>query len=71
MSNCQTPVLSLGLGVDFILACHNNDNNHNNPHLNFLTGTVLGDKEQGIKGKTELEFDTEDQVLFTYKNMII
>ena len=28
-------------------------NNKNNPHLNFLKGTVLGDKEQGlgIRGK--------------------
>ena len=50
---CQTPVLSLGLGVDFTFACHNNDNNdnnhnHNNPHLNFVKGTVLGDKDQGL-----------------------
>ena len=37
-----------------------------------MKGTVLGDKEQGIrdkgkgiKGKTEVEFDTEDQVLFS------
>ena len=43
-----------------------------NPHLNFLKGTVLGDKEQGvgirdkgqmIRNKTKVEFDTEDQVL--------
>ena len=43
---CQTPVLGLGLGVDFNFAWHNNDNNDNNdnnynnnknnPHLNFL-----------------------------------
>ena len=51
--NCQTPVLGLGLGVDFTFACHNNNNNdnnhnHNNPHLNFVKGTVLGDKEQGV-----------------------
>ena len=27
----------------------NNDNNDkNNPHLNFVKGTVLGDKEQGV-----------------------
>ena len=49
----QTPVLGLGLGVDFIFALdnkNNNKNNHNdnNPHLNFLKGTVLGDKEQGV-----------------------
>ena len=58
---CQTPVLGLGLGVDFTFAWdnHNNHNNHNhnhnhnnhnhnNPHLNFVKGTVLGDKEQGV-----------------------
>ena len=30
---------------------HNNHKNHkndNNPHLNFVEGTVLGDKEQGV-----------------------
>ena len=54
---CQTPVLGLGLGVDFTSAWDNdnyNDNNHNNnPHLNFVKGTVLGDKEQevGIRDK--------------------
>ena len=40
-----------------------------------MKGTVLGEKEQGLgirekgkgkKGKTEVEFDTEDQVLFSY-----
>ena len=45
---CQTPVLGLGLGVDFTFATDNNNNNKNNPHLNFLKGTVLGDKEQGV-----------------------
>ena len=56
---CQTPVLGLGLGVDFTFAWDNdnndnndnNDKNHkndNNPHLNFVKGTVLGDKEQGV-----------------------
>ena len=51
---CQTPVLGLGLKVDFTFAWdnHNNENhnnhNHNNPHLNFVKGTVLGDKEQGV-----------------------
>ena len=46
----QTPVLGLGLGVDFTFAWDNdNDNNdNNNPHLNFVKGTVLGDKEQGV-----------------------
>ena len=46
---CQTPVLGLGLGVDFTFARDNHNNhNHNNPHLNFVKGTVLGDKEQGV-----------------------
>ena len=48
---CQTPVLGLGLGVDLTFAGdnhnHKNDKNDNNPHLNFVKGTVLGDKEQG------------------------
>ena len=65
---CQTPVLGLGLGVDSTFAWdnHNNHHNHNNPHLNFMKGTVLGDKEQGvgIRDKEKMEFDTEDQVLF-------
>ena len=56
----STPVLGLGLGVDFTFAGDNhnnhNHNNHNhkndnNPHLNFVKGTVLGDKEQGIRDK--------------------
>ena len=46
---CQPPVLGLGLGVDFTFAWENHNNhNHNNPHLNFLKGTVLGVKEQGL-----------------------
>ena len=52
---CQTPVLGLGLGVDFTFAGdnHNNHNHHNhkndnNPHLNFVKGTVVVDKEQGV-----------------------
>ena len=45
---CRNPVLGLGLGVDFTFATDNNNNNKNNPHLNFLKGTVLGDKEQGL-----------------------
>ena len=44
---CQTPVLGLGLGVDFTFAWDNH-NNHNNPHLNFMKGTVQGDK--GTRG---------------------
>ena len=49
---CQTPVLGLGLGFDFTFAGDNhnnqNDKNDNNPHLNFVKGTVLEDKEQGV-----------------------
>ena len=54
---CRTPVLGLGLGVDFTFAWDNNNNNNDNdnnnnndnsPHLNFLKGTTLGDKEQGV-----------------------
>ena len=49
---CQTPVWGLGLGVDFTFAWGNqNHNNHNNLHLNFVKGTVLGDKEQGVNVK--------------------
>ena len=44
---CRTPVLGLGLGVDFTFTWYNN-NNTKNPHLNFLKGTVLGDKGQRI-----------------------
>ena len=38
LNNCQTPVLGLGLGVDFTFANNNKTNNKNNkknPHLNF------------------------------------
>ena len=44
---CQSPVLGLGLGVDFTFAWDNNNKNNdkNNPHLSFMKGTVLGDKE--------------------------
>ena len=45
---CQTPVLGLGLGADFTFAWDNHTNNHNNPHLNFVKGTVLGHKEQVV-----------------------
>ena len=50
MHYCQTPVLGLGLGVDFTFAGDNNrnENENDNPHLNFVKGTVLGDKEQGV-----------------------
>ena len=46
---CQTPVLGLELGVDFTFTWDNhNHKNDNNPHLNFVKGTILGDKEQGV-----------------------
>ena len=47
---CQNPVLGLGLEVDFTFTWDNNHNHNdnNNPHLNFLKGTVLGVKEQGL-----------------------
>ena len=55
MSNSS---LRLGLRVDFTFAWDNknndndNDNNDNNdknnPHLNFVKGTVIGEKEQGV-----------------------
>ena len=43
MGCCQAPALGLRLGVDFTFAWDNNDKN--NPHLNFFKGTVLGDNE--------------------------
>ena len=50
---CRTPVLGLGLKVDFTFTWDNNNNDNDNsdkkkPHLNFLKGTALGDKEQGM-----------------------
>ena len=48
---CRTPVLGLGLGVDFTFAWDNK--NKKNPHLNFLKGTVLGDKKQGVGIQTK------------------
>ena len=50
---CRIPVLGLGLRVDFTFAWDNNNKNNdnndkNNPHPNFLKGTVLLDKEQGL-----------------------
>ena len=44
---CGTPVLGLGLGIDFTFAWDNN-NHKNNPHLNFVKGTVPGNEEQGV-----------------------
>ena len=60
---CQTPVLGLGLGVDFTFTLDNKNNHNdnyndsNNPHLNFLKGTVLGVKEQGIRVKGQRIMD--------------
>ena len=61
---CVKKVLSnSSLGVDFTFTWDNNDNDNNNnndidndknnPHLNILKGTVLGDMEQKkrIRGK--------------------
>ena len=45
---CQTPVLGPGLEVDFTFTWDNKNNHNHNPHLNFLKGTVLEVKEQGI-----------------------
>ena len=45
---CQTPVVGLGLGVDFTFAEDNDNDKNDNPHLNFMKGTVLGEKEQGV-----------------------
>ena len=46
---------SLRPGVDFTFTWDNNNNNNNNndknPQLNLFTGTVLGDKEQGVRDK--------------------
>ena len=52
---CQNPVLGLGLEVDFTFTQDNknndnhNNNDKNNPHLNLLRGTELGDKEQRLE----------------------
>ena len=59
----QTPVLGLGLGVVFTFAGDNHKNHkneNNNPHLYFVNGAVLGDKEQRVGIR-----NTEDQVLLT------
>ena len=48
----ELQVLGLGIGVDFTFAWDNNNNknykNDKKPHLNFLKGTVLGDKKKGV-----------------------
>ena len=45
-------ILGLGQEVDFNIAfdsnSNNNNNNDKNPQLNFLRGTVLGAKGQGV-----------------------
>ena len=41
---CQTPVLGLGLGVDFTFAGDHHNQNDNNPHINFVKGTRGRDK---------------------------
>ena len=53
---------------------HNNDKN--NPHLIFVKGTVLGDKEQGVVIRDKeydllVKFDTEEQVLFSMGFIIL
>ena len=45
---CQTPDLGLRLEVYFTFIWDNKNNDNDNPHLNFLKGTVPGDKEQGL-----------------------
>ena len=46
-------VLGPGLGVEFTFTLDNNDNDNNNdknnPPQNCLKGTVLGDKEHGLR----------------------
>ena len=44
-------LLLLGITMTRTMTNDNNDNannDKNNPHLNFVKGTVLGDKEQGV-----------------------
>ena len=64
---CWTPFLGLGLGVDFTFAWdnhnnHNNHNNDNNPYLNFVKGTVLEDKEQGVGIRNKGQEGSKDMV---------
>ena len=62
--------------MTLLLLSNNNNNNEKkkkkNSHLNFLKGTVLGVKEQGVgirdkgygkRDKGLVDFGTEDQVL--------
>ena len=51
LSVVELQVLGQGLGGGLLLLGNNNNNKKKkkkNPHLNFLKGTVLGDKEQGV-----------------------
>ena len=36
------------MAIQNYVHAENNKNNKMNPHLNFLKGIVLGDKEQGV-----------------------
>ena len=57
LAQLQPQLVLLKIGIPdknnlFATLLSNNNNNNNNkkknPHLNFLKGTVLGDKEQGV-----------------------
>ena len=43
-----TPVLGVGLEVDFTFAWDKKNNDNDNSRLNFVKGTVLGEKERGV-----------------------
>ena len=47
MSNSKSQAKDYELTL-LLLGNNNNNNEKKNPHLNFLKGTVLGDKEQGV-----------------------
>ena len=51
----ELQVLGQGQELTLFLLGNNNNNNNNekkkNPYLNFLKGTVLGDREQGVRDK--------------------
>ena len=44
----ELQVLGLGLGVDFVFSLSQEGQEEQEPYLNFLKGTVPGDKEQGV-----------------------
>ena len=47
----ELQVLGQGLGVDFTFVWddkNNNNNDKNNPHINFVKRTLIGDKEKGV-----------------------